>query len=275
MIIAALDIALNRRVDGVWMDTESPVVHHRRLPKRDGVNGILRWINELDRPGIIAIDAPSKRNIGRSRLSRHRETYSWKEGSYQDLRVCEALLRQRNIGTYQTIRQSPASWIQFGLEIYNGIRRKFDYHLYETPGPVCLKNGVRTLVEVHPHACFVIGLGWIPKKKTTLAGQLERIAYLRKLRSEYDVQIDAVYLPEDNILSSFQEFFRSTDFDAIARSGLALPSFSHDLLDALVGLDTVIRCMDGTAYGVGESDEGVIVVPQEPCPAETTYRYMR
>jgi len=44
-----------------------------------------------------------------------------------------------------------------------------------------------------------VGLGWIPQNKQTLAGQLERLAYLRRECRDLGISIDKTMLAEDQL----------------------------------------------------------------------------
>jgi hypothetical protein len=115
------------------------------------------------------------------------------------------------------------------------------------------------IIEVHPHASFVVGLGWIPQIKKTLAGQLERAAYLRKECRALGITTEGTILEIDQL----QQLLSTTaTWDTIVSNGIVLPSLSHDQLDATVGLTTVVRAMCGDAVAVGHQEDGVIVVPK-------------
>src|SRR5262245_33051895 len=117
MKLASIDVAGTRNLDCAWVSYEDCVVHHRLLPTTEAV---LEWV-ETELPDAIAIDAPSKQNIGRTRNEGVRQKYRLKSESFLNCRVCEALLKQKNIGLYYTPQDSAAEWIKKGWELYDGL----------------------------------------------------------------------------------------------------------------------------------------------------------
>ena len=143
-----------------------------------------------------------------------------------------------------------------GWKLYS-LLQESGYALLDTPGPVSRTE--RLTFEVHPHASFVVGLGWIPQSKDTLAGQLERAAYLRKECRELGISTAGTLLDTDQLqrLKSIKATWKS-----IVEGGIVLPSLSHDQLDAMAGLITAVHVYRGGAVAVGHRGDGVIVVPE-------------
>lgn len=270
MKLACLDVAGSRNLDAVWVSDGDRVVQHGLLPTPKAV---LEWV-EKNLPDVVAIDAPSKRNLGRTQDVSVRQTHKLQGDTYRNCRVCEALLKQRGIGLYYTTQENPAKWIEVGWEIYDGLVA-MGYRLWDTPGAVTLPQGWRTVLEIHPHACFVVGLGWIPQDKKNLAGQLERTAYLREAAALRGQPLVGDPIPANDVLTRIGNKLLASSWQAIRAQGISLPPLPHDRLDALGGLVTVIAAVEGRAFAVGETEEGVIVVPREPQPVGQPYRRRR
>jgi predicted nuclease with RNAse H fold len=270
MKLASVDVAGSRHLDCVWILDHECVVHHELLPTPKDA---LEWIEE-QLPDVIAIDAPSKRNCERTGNAEIRQRYGWKSDSFLNCRVCEALLKQRNIGLYYTPRDSASDWIETGWELYGGLER-MGFNVWDQPGPVHLPDAGRTVIEVHPHACFVIGLGWIPQDKRSFVGQLERAAYLRQTSKLQRKNLQGAFFPGEDLLTHIADRLTATSWQTICAKGITLPALPHDVLDALGGLVTTIACVEGQAFAIGEPEEGVIVVPRKPQPVGQSYRTLR
>ena len=219
-----------------------------------GVESFCQWVQQ-NAPRLVAIDAPSKRNCGRVALTRAQ--YGIPNNKYEDFRVVEAFLRLKGIGLYNTPLEDPPAWMNQGWQLYQSLE-ELGYQLLDEPGPTEISDDERVVIEVHPHASFVVGLGWIPQDKKGLAGQLERMAYLRTQCAEMGINVAGTCLADDP-LTSLQQI--NATWDGILVDGLKLPSISHDQLDAVVGLTTVLRAANGQAFAVGDSADGVIVLP--------------
>ena len=224
-----------------------------RLHTESNLNRFFDWVRERQ-PQIIAIDAPSKENAGL--VPALHEQYSIPKGDYENFRIAEAVLRIKGIGLYNTPRTDPPSWMKRGWDLYS-LLRSAEYSVLDDPGKV--EPIKRFVIEVHPHASFVVGLGWIPQSKQTLAGQLERSAYLRKECSDLGLSFDGTLLSIDQ-LQLLQGL--TATWDSIVTEGICLPLLSHDQLDAIVGLTTAIRALRGEAVAVGHQSDGVIVLPK-------------
>jgi len=179
---------------------------------------------------------------------------------YDDCRVCEAELGVRNVKSYFTSgERTPPEWVGAGLRVYQDLA-EIGYMTWDAPGPVStIASGVdRIAVEVYPHACFVVRLGWIPQLKTSLGGVLERIACLRAWSAELGVPLEPGY---DDILDRFA----TLSWEGILDHG-APRSVSHDKLDALAAAFTAMAAaaQSPTAFAIGRRADGVIVLPRTP-----------
>jgi hypothetical protein len=147
--------------------------------------------------------------------------------------------------------------------VYRLLEQELGYVRISKPGTVHLSEQP-TLVEVHPHACFVVGLGWVPQNKETLSGQLERAAYFMASAQWGETSLKGEVLPRPDLLAHLGNQLGSTSWGQIRSQGIRLDSLHHDILDSLAGLITLIQCFEGGAFGLGDPDEGVIVLPGEP-----------
>ena len=233
-----------------------------RLARLSNVESLYVWLTENE-PQVLAIDAPSATN--KNCIASNPGAYGIPKGKYENFRVCEAQLRLKGIGLYNTPRSDPPTWIERGWEIYKKVESQ-GYRLYREPGVVSFEPNEKYVFEVHPHASFVVGLGWIPQTKSSLAGQVERIAYLRKQAELFSLDMSETALSRE-LLSEFQSAF--ANWDKILTDGLDFPEISHDELDSIVGLFTAQSVLSKDAFATGIADDGVIVTPSSL--AETTY----
>lgn len=274
MKYACIDIVgSDRPADVIYFDDDSRRLWHEQYGGADDdaflnkvVAGILK-----EAPHVLAIDAPSKRNSGQLTCDETRKRHDLKpvgsKAKYTDFRVCEMLLKRLGIGLYNTPNDlsSLSGWVRRGFQLYEALTAE-GYVVWDAPGlahvgPITS----RTILEVHPHACFVVGLGWIPQDKQTLAGQLERCAWLARSTHGLAVAEDAHgLLPSDETRRELARRIGETSWESIATSGIDLPAFSHDRLDALAGLVTAVEFASCRAHAIGEPEEGVIVVPASP-----------
>lgn len=224
-----------------------------RLRTESNLKSFLDWVTDQS-PDLIAVDAPSKENIGL--VPQLRDEYGIPEDRYENFRVAEVLLKLKGIGLYNTPQEKPPEWMKRGWDLYSLLLDK-QYRLLDTPGKVVPAK--RLTFEVHPHASFVVGLGWIPQSKQTLAGLLERAAYLRKECSQLGIATAGTLLEFDQ-LHELQSV--AATWDSIVNDGIVLPSLSHDQLDAIAGLITAVHLSRGDAFAVGHQDDGVIVIPK-------------
>lgn len=255
---ACIDITgSSRAMDVAYVEDDA-----LNLQTASNLKKFLDWVGERE-PDVIVVDAPSKENVGL--VSKHRNEFGIPEGSYENFRIAEALLKLKGIGLYNTPQTNPPEWMKRGWDLYSLLQGK-GYLLLDTPGPV--KSTGKGVLEVHPHASFVVGLGWIPQNKQTLAGQLERLAYLRRECRELGISIDKTMLAEDQL---GQLKNTSATWETIVADGVTLPEISHDQLDAIAGLTTAIRAMRADAVAIGHQGDGVIVVPRKL--SETPYQW--
>jgi hypothetical protein len=259
-----------RAWDWILIDDDVRVPRHARGGERE----LLEFVSH-SAPNVIAVDAPSKRNCGlmrqpsvRRELLGSRADERSKGGGalvYDDCRVSEAELGVRNIKCYFTSgTRSLPDWVGAGLKLYDSLA-ELGYMLWDTPGPVStIGSGVdRIAIEVYPHACFVVKLGWIPQLKISLGGCLERIACLREWGRELNVPIGGGY---EQILQELS----GLDWERILTSG-APASISHDKLDALAAALTAKQSAGEppVSFAVGHKADGVLVLPARPA---ATYR---
>lgn len=184
------------------------------------------------------------------------------DGVYEDYRVAEAILRMREIKLYNTPNGEVADWVQRGWDLYDALR-ELGYRLIDEPGTTMTRCDSKAVIEIHPHASFVVGLGWIPQTKGNLAGQFERLAYLRHECEQLRIDCTDTIISADAL-----QVLRQLDvtWEHIRINGIKLPRISHDSLDAVVGVTTVLRAVRGEAYAVGHKADGVIVVPRPLAP---------
>lgn len=246
---ACIDITgSSRAMDVAYLEDDA--LH---LRTESNLKSFLDWVTDR-KPNIVAVDAPSKENVGL--VPQRRAEYGIPEDRYDNFRIAEVLLKLKNIGLYNTPQENPPEWMKRGWDLYSLLQEK-QYNLLDTPGKVIPTE--RMVLEVHPHASFVVGLGWIPQSKQTLAGLLERAAYLRKECHELRIATDGTLLEVDQ-LNELQSV--ASTWDSIVSDGIVLPSLSHDQLDAIAGLITALRVIHRDADAVGHQDDGVIVVPK-------------
>lgn len=257
---ACIDITgSNRPMDVAYLDGKQ--LH---LRTESNLDDFVSWVSEKS-PGIVAVDAPSKQNIGL--VPANRTEFNLPNKSYENYRIAEAVLKTKNIGLYTTPKQKPPKWMERGWECYSRLRSQ-GYSLLETAGRVAPSN--RMVMEVHPHAAFVVGLGWVPQLKETLAGLLERAAFLRREFRELELSAADSLLEVDQ-LRQLNEI--NTTWDRIADEGITLPSLSHDQLDAIAGLVTAVRVQRGDAEAVGHPEDGVIVIPKPLADEKYQYKH--
>lgn len=255
----------NRAWDWILLDDDADTPRHQRGNEQDLVELVRRW-----EPNVVAVDAPSKKNCGlmrqgavrRAVLGERAEQRSKGQGAlvYDDCRVCEADLGMRNIKSYFTSgTRTPPDWVGAGFALFEHLA-DLGYMLWDTPGPVStVGSGVdRIALEVYPHACFVVKLGFIPQIKISLGGCLERIACLRAWGHTVGVSIGDSY---DHLLSELE----GLSWQRILTSG-APAAISHDKLDALAAALTAkaSTASPAVAFAVGHKADGVIVLPCEP-----------
>ena len=260
----------SRAWDWILIDDDRPLPEHARGDEKS----LLEFVQYTE-PNVIAVDAPSKKNCGLMRQPSVRKSVLGERAGersksgdaliYDDCRVCEAELGIRNIKSYFTSgTRQPSDWVGAGFKLYEALA-ELGYMLWDTPGPVSTVGaGVdRIAIEVHPHACFVVELGWIPQLKISLGGCLERIACLREWGRRTGVRIGDAY---DHILDELGNL----SWQQILERG-APAAISHDKLDALAAALTAraSAAAPTSAFAVGHKADGVLVLPAEPV---TSYR---
>jgi hypothetical protein len=245
----------NRRWDWTLIDDEK-----KSVLSGQGSAKTLLGVVESDEPDIIAVDGPSAENCGLMRRAEIRhavlgERATAKETLYENYRVSEADLGLRGIHCYvtpQCERADLSDWVRVGLDLYEGLAER--YSLLREPGQVDYRPGQKLMIEVYPHASFVVALGWIPQLKTSLGGCLERIACLVLWAERLGFD-----LPE---MSELVPLLKNMDMKRIAENGA--PDLRHDKLDALSAAFTAKSVADGTAWALGNTADGVIVLPKKP-----------
>jgi predicted nuclease with RNAse H fold len=280
MLYGCIDmVGSGRPADAVYFDSDQRRLWHEQYSANDDVDFVKRVVAGVlaRNPDVLAIDAPCKHNVGRLEIADVRKAHGLdvKSKVYVEYRVAEMLLRRLNIGLYNTPRDTTTlqPWMIRGFALYRELVDQ-GYQLWDTPGQSIGRPAARTLIEVHPHACFVTSFGWVPQPKDTLAGQLERCAWLAVQMRELDVQDDPDHLiPSDDDRRELARRIAEASWDSIATTGLDLPAFSHDRLDALAGLLTAICFGEGHATAVGDQEDGVLILPQ-PLSGEA-YRQLR
>ena len=261
-LIASLDITGSCRAwDMTYVKAEDGVVHHEPFSGNDKFADVLGWV-KTHRPHLIAIDAPSGMNLGKTTQEEIRKERKWKQDKYLSMRLCEADLRSHGIEIYSTPSDKTLaqSWIQNGWELYAALCDELGYSRLSVPGPVATPNRP-TLVEIYPYAGFVVGLGWKPLPKESLSGQLERASFLLQAATWNGKPLTGEPLPRPDTLSVLSQQLSRATWEEIRETGITLRSFGHDVLDSVVGLVTLIRLLEGHACAVGDPDEGMIVVP--------------
>jgi predicted nuclease with RNAse H fold len=197
---------------------------------------------------VVAVDSPQSPNRGLMLRSDIRRRYNLNpEGRiWGQWKVCEYELRQRNIRLYNTpdSEEKAPGWVRFGFQLYRRLA-EIGYRQYYVGEGL----SARTMIEVHPHACFAVILGLRPFLKQTLEGRLQRQLVL------YIAGLD---IP--NPLRSLEEITRHH----LLTSRLPIESlYEHDQLDALVAAYTafLVANKPDQVMQVGEREEGVITLP--------------
>jgi hypothetical protein len=269
-MLACLDLTGSKRAwDLVWVKGEA--VGHVKFRSHSKQEDFFAWVRD-NKPGVLAIDAPSGYNIKRTLDPEVRKARGW-DKSYKNMRLCEADLRAREIKLYFTPPDAAkaASWIQCGWQVYDRLKKDFSYKLYDRLGPVQLREE-RVLIEVHPHACYFVGLGWIPQVKGSAPGQLERIAYLLGAARNGERPWVGEAMPPATFLKTLVSDLQGLTWNSIHEKGMRIAGESYDKLDALAGLVTAAKASEGAAFAVGDPAEGVIVLPAEPASSYSASR---
>ena len=119
-------------------------------------------------------------------------------------------------------RRTRERLIKFGWQIYEALQRSaVTYGLWDRAGRVQVVSTDYVLVEVHPHACFTVGLGWIPPLKTTLSGQISRDAYLLQWAATRHRALSGPHWPSPDYLSDCAGRFARASWEDIVQEGFA------------------------------------------------------
>lgn len=282
-VLASVDITgSDRNWDLVWVGNDKDV-RHASFRGEDAGNELVSWASEI-KPDILAIDAPSGKNFGQTLDDDVRARHGWVDEwttrgrgdnrirveKYSGMRVCEALLCSKSVNLYFTPRDAADAdtWIQQGWKLYDQLEDELGYQRLLYDGPVD-QSKRKLLIEVHPHASFVVGIGHVPHKKQTLAGIVERVSHLVKTTKSLGLEWQGLW-PGQHLLDSWSRWLTGirsggeefTDRE-LFRHCMDLPLGTHDVLDCFAGLLTARCCIEGLAHAVGEHAEGVIVLPSE------------
>lgn len=213
------------------------------------VETVLAFVGGLER-AAVAIDAPQSPNQGLMLRPEFRRRFNLQPGgrTWGQWKVCEYEMRRRNIRLYNTPRKEEDAprWMQMGFSLYRRLLG-LGYRLFIDGEP----TPERSLLEVHPHACFAVMLGRRPFLKQTLEGRLQRQLLL------YLEGLDIV-----NPMNVLEEITRHH----LLNGNLPLDGlYDHDQLDALVSAFTayLVAHKPERVLQVGEREEGYITLPTE------------
>jgi predicted nuclease with RNAse H fold len=213
------------------------------------VETVLAFVGGLER-AAVAIDAPQSPNQGLMLRPEFRRRFNLQPGgrTWGQWKVCEYEMRRRNIRLYNTPRKEEDAprWMQMGFSLYRRLLG-LGYRLFIDGEP----TPERSLLEVHPHACFAVMLGRRPFLKQTLEGRLQRQLLL------YLEGLDIV-----NPMNVLEEITRHH----LLNGNLPLDGlYDHDQLDALVSAFTayLVARKPERVLQVGEREEGYITLPTE------------
>lgn len=214
---------------------------------QDDIESVLAFVAGLENV-IVAIAAPQGPNMGLMRQPEIRRLNNLRpEGkTWVKWRVCEFMLRRRNIRLYNTPAdvKKAHGWIQNGFLLFRRLKEMSfqSYLIGESPA-------ANTLLEVNPHACFSVLLGHRPLIKRTLEGRMQRQLVLYQEGLE-------LYNP----LHVLEEMTRHH----LLTGNLPLEGLNEaDTLDALVAAYTAFLVGEEPrqVIQVGEEDEGLITLP--------------
>jgi predicted nuclease with RNAse H fold len=211
------------------------------------LDGTLAFVERWPR-AVVAVDAPQSPNQRLMRKPRIRKAFGLNPRSrtFADWKVCEYELRRRNLRIYNTPARpadTPA-WMRVGFDLYRRLET-MGFAFFRTGDPM----GDRTVVEVHPHACYAALLGRRPLSKGTLEGRLQR---------QMALYVEGIDLA--NPIHVLEEISRHH----ILNGDLPLEGLlDHDALDALAAAYTAYLAHQKPARisQVGDAVEGLITVP--------------
>jgi predicted nuclease with RNAse H fold len=216
-----VDLSARRGLDLALLDRRRLVA----LAHVPDLPAALAWLDEQPRrPEVIAIDAPQGPRLPLLADPVHRVTLdpAPPEGRYVRYRVCDYLLARRGIGLY--LAPAPGESVPPWMAVGFALfdaLRARGYRLPRHPD-----DHAASLLEVYPFATFVTLLGRVPPRKSTTAGSALRRAVL-------------------------------------TAAGVAdLPLIAgHDALDAIAAALTAAIFADGGGCALGDSREGLLVLP--------------
>lgn len=208
---------------------------------------VLAYVAEYEK-AVVAVDAPQSPNQGLMLKAEVRRGYNLRPGgkTWGQWKVCEYELRRRNIRLYNTpSREADAPrWMQHGFRMYRRLAA-LGFRFYHRGA----KRAARSMLEVHPHACYTVLLGRRPFLKNTLEGRLQRQLVL---------YLQGVDLADP--MAALEEVTRHH----LLNSQLPLEGLlSHDELDALAAAYTAYLAgvKPEQVRQVGDAEEGMITVP--------------
>ncbi|HEY71500.1 MAG TPA: DUF429 domain-containing protein [Anaerolineae bacterium] len=197
---------------------------------------------------VVSVDAPQSPNRGLMLRSEVRRGYDLDPNSrtWGQWKVCEYELRRRNIRLYNTPSkvEEARGWVRVGFDLFNRLAQLGYRHFYTGESMTS-----RTMLEVHPHACFTVMLGLRPFLKLTLEGRLQRQLLL--YRAGLDIP---------NPMRALEEITQHN----LLHSRLPIEHlYDHDQLDALVASYTayLVANKPEQISQVGDREEGRITLP--------------
>ena len=203
------------------------------------VASVVRTVLGFGREAVVAVDAPSGRRLDLLAPGMPlRDVLGLADGRYERSRVCDALLFRRRLPLYPVPAAGQAlaaweGWMAVGFELFSaleglGLYRPVSGDLLEAPvGEGATRFG--RLCETYPDAVFCSLLGHRPSAKRTPWGLQQRIAALR--------------------------------MRAVVDDDGGLWHRTLDELDACAAAYAAYALAEGTGSWVGDSREGVIVLP--------------
>lgn len=216
------------------------------LSKGD-MEAVLAFVGGLE-AAVVAVDAPQSPNRGLMLEPERRHRYNLRPGgrTWGQWKVCEYELRRRNIRVYSTPDRAEAAprWIRTGFEVYRRLGRA-GYRFFVHGEDV----GARTMLEVHPHACYAVLLGRRPFLKQTLEGRLQRQMVL---------YLEGLDIPDPlKVLEEITQHHLLTG--RLPLEGL----YTHDELDALAAAYTayLVGVKPERVSQIGDQEEGMITLP--------------
>lgn len=210
------------------------------------LEGVLAFIGGLERP-VVALTGPQGANKGLLRRAEVRARFNLRpEGrTWGNWRVCEYLLRARNIRLYNTPRQIQRAprWVRNSIKLAQRLR-EMGFGPYEGGAAPA-----RSLLEVQAHAAYCVLLGLRPFAKNTLEGRLQRQLVLHAAGVDLPDPLRALHKITRRHLLAGQ-----LPLDVL---------LSAEALDALVAAYTAFLAgtRPGSTCQVGEGEEGLITLP--------------